>query len=441
MSNTISVLGCLLGFALVMFLCYRGWSVYLTAFIGACVVTVLNSLPLADNLLNVFMEGTFSSVKNFFLLFMLGCIQAKLYTKSGAALIIAETVMNRLIKGTGSNTAKNMSAMGVIILISAILCLGGVAAAVVIVLLYPVALAIFKRCDIPKKFILGVLGAGSYTFSLTMPGSPEIQNIVPMTILGTTSTAALIPGLVGAAVEIAVILLVLNSLINKSRANGEHFVPHPLDPQYDESTAHPSFIAALIPIVTLFVLFNFLKLNINLCLVICIALSTVLFLKYLGRENLKDFFNEGAVESVPMTMSIAIVCAFANTVTNTAGFQSILTSVTGAAISPLLICSACVALMCMLTGGSSAGQMAVLPLVAPKLLDLGLKATTIHRVATFASTTLDSLPCSGAILMLLPMCRMKLKEVYPYLFVTTVLATSCGTAAVIAMCALFPSLA
>ena len=53
---------------------------------------------------------------------------------------------------------------------------------------------------------------------------------------------------------------------------------------------------------------------------------------------------------------------------------------------------------------------------------------------------LDSMPYSGAILMLLPMCRMKLKEIYPPMFITTVIATTCGTIAVIVMCALFPGL-
>ena len=69
-----------------------------------------------------------------------------------------------------------------------------------------------------------------------------------------------------------------------------------------------------------------------------------------------------------------------------------------------------------------------------------LSVGAIHRIGCFAATTLDSLPYSGAILMLLPLCRMKLREVYPPLFVTTVVATTCGTAAVIITCALFPGL-
>ena len=106
-----------------------------------------------------------------------------------------------------------------------------------------------------------------------------------------------------------------------------------------------------------------------------------------------------------------------------------------------LICWVVVALMCMLTGGSSTGQLVALPIIAPKLQALGLTASTIHRVSAFAATTLDSMPYSGSILMLLPMCHMKLKEVYPALFVTTVIATTVGTAAVTLMCVLFPGLA
>jgi H+/gluconate symporter-like permease len=95
----------------------------------------------------------------------------------------------------------------------------------------------------------------------------------------------------------------------------------------------------------------------------------------------------------------------------------------------------------MLTGGSSSGQLIALPQIAPRLLEMGLNANVIHRVSAFAATTLDSMPYCGSILMLLPMCRMKLKEVYPSLFITTVVGTTCGTVAVALMCAFFPGLA
>lgn len=396
------VIGCILGFLIVIYLCYKDWSVYLATFVGTCVVIACNTLPFIDSLVGNYVSGMFTAVKGFFFMILFGCLQSKIYTESGAAYTIA---------------------------------------GVVIVLMYPIALVIFERCDIPKKFILGILGAGSFTFTLTMPGSPQVTNVAAMTVLGTAADVALVPGLVGAAAEIAAILVIMNLLINRARKRGEHFELHPLDPRYVNTGSKPKLIVALLPMVVLFLLFNIWKLNINICLLCSIALSIVLFWPQLRHKDLKAMLNSGAVDSVPMTMTVAAICGFAGVLTNTEAFQSMIDAITSISIAPILICWVVVALMCMLTGGSSTGQLVALPIIAPKLQALGLTASTIHRVSAFAATTLDSMPYSGSILMLLPMCHMKLKEVYPALFVTTVIATTVGTAAVTLMCVLFPGLA
>lgn len=321
-----------------------------------------------------------------------------------------------------------------------VLCMGGINASVFIVLMYPIALTIFEHCDIPKRFILGVLGACSYTFTLTMPGSPQVTNVAAMSALGTDAAVALVPGLVGAAVEIAVIIVLLNLLINRARARGEHFALHPLDPHYDENSPRPRFLVALLPLIVLFVLFNVVGLDINICIIISTGLSVIAFKDQLHGSSLRNLLSTGASESIHMSMTVAAICGFAGVVTETEAFTQMLNAIISIDISPMLICAIVVAVMCMLTGDSSTGQLISLPLIAPKLTELGLSVGAIHRIGCFAATTLDSLPYSGAILMLLPLCRMKLREVYPPLFVTTVIATTCGTAAVIITCALFPGL-
>ena len=264
--------------------------------------------------------------------------------------------------------------------------------------------------------------------------------VAAMTALGTAADVALVPGLVGAAVEVVVIIVLMNIYINKARAKGEHFELHPLDPHYDKNTPRPNFWIALIPLVALFVTFNILKININICVIGSTVLSILLFWKQLKAKNLRELISTGAADSIHMSLTVAAICGFAGVVTNTEAFTTMLNAITGINMSPMLICAVVVAVMCMLTGGSSTGQLISLPLIAPKLLDLGLNVNAIHRIACFAATTLDSMPYSGAILMLLPMCRMKLKEIYPPMFITTVIATTCGTIAVIVMCALFPGL-
>ena len=431
----------MLGFLTVIVFCYKDWSVYVATLVGAAVVMLFNWMPFIDTLTGDFIEGMFVPIQSFFFILLFGNIQAKIYSVSGAAYAIADSIMSTLLKPGASNTRKNIIAISVLLVIGIVLCMGGINASVFIVLMYPIALTIFEHCDIPKRFILGVLGACSYTFTLTMPGSPQVTNVAAMTALGTSAGVAAIPGLVGAAVEIIVTLVLLNILINKARSRGEHFELHPLDPHYDEKSPRPKFWVAILPLIILFVLFNVVGIDINICIIISVIVSIVAFWPQLRDYSLRELLSTGASESIHMSMTVAAICGFAGVVTNTEAFTTMLDFMVGLDMSPMLICAIVVAIMCMLTGGSSTGQLISLPLIAPKLMNLGLNVGAIHRISCFAATTLDSLPYSGAILMLLPLCHMKLREVYPPLFITTVVATTCGTIAVIVMCALFPGLA
>ena len=141
----------------------------------------------------------------FFFLLLFGSIQSKIYSESGAAFSIADTIMSKLLRPGASNTKKNVIAVAVIVAIGVILCMGGINASVFIVLMYPVALTIFEYCDIPKRFILGVLAAASYTFTLTMPGSPQVTNVAAMTALAlllTRTPGALLLGLFMGVMEL-----------------------------------------------------------------------------------------------------------------------------------------------------------------------------------------------------------------------------------------------
>ena len=133
--STLGVIGCILGFLIVIYLCYKDWSVYLATFAGACVVIACNTLPFIDSLVGDYVSGMFTAVKSFFFMILFGCLQSKIYTESGAAYTIADTVMNRLLKENMSNTGKNLIGMSVILVIGTILNLGGIIAGVVIAVL------------------------------------------------------------------------------------------------------------------------------------------------------------------------------------------------------------------------------------------------------------------------------------------------------------------
>jgi H+/gluconate symporter-like permease len=331
------IVGCLLGFAVVIYFCFKDWSVYLATFFGACVVILFNWLPFVDALTNAstgYVSGIYIAIKGFFFMLVFGCVLSRLYTESGAAYAIADTIINLFLKENTSNTKKNCIAIAIVLSIGTILSIGGTIAGAIIVLMYPIALAVFERCDIPKRFILGLLGAGAYTFTLTFPGSPEVTNVAAMTALGTSASVALVPGLVGAAAEVIAIFVLMNAFINKGRNNGEHFEFHPLDPRYDSNRPKPKFVLAVLPMVFLFVLFNAFKLNINVCLILSCILSLAVFWPQLKSKNLKEILCSGAEQGVPMVMTVGSICGFAAVVTNTDAFHSVLNFLVGLPFPP-----------------------------------------------------------------------------------------------------------
>ena len=142
-----------------------------------------------------------------------------------------------------------------------------------------------------------------------------------------------------------------------------------------------------------------------------------------------------------MTMSVSAVTGFGTIITNSETFQTVLNGLTSLNANPVLLCWISIALLAFLTGGCSTCQLIGLPLIAPRLQEMGLSLSIIHRVSTFASTNLDTMPYCGSVLMLLPISHLKLREAYPAMFITTVVSTTIATAVVVLMCIMFPGLA
>ncbi len=435
------IIGCLLAFGLVIFLVYKNWSVLIAALLGTLLCIITNGLPLGETITGLYLPKMVSFISGFFLVYLFGCIQAQIYSRSGAAICIANSIVGLLNIDKLPQQKKQILAMVVITLIGTILAYGGIIVTVVIILLYPIALSILHRADIPKKFVLGLLASGTFTFALTGPGSPQMTNIVAMNYLGTSSTAGLVAGILGAIAELVVMIVIMNTLINRARSRGEHFSYHPLDEVYDSNQQTPSFLLSIIPLIIVFVLFAFLKIDIELALVISSLVSVLLFYKYLRKDGIQSTLNTGALNSIAPVFTVGVVIGFAGVVSSTDAFLSIVNGLMALPLPPIVLLIICVSITCALTGGSSTGLLVCLPIMAPIFIDqLGMDPALIHRVSSFAGSILDTLPYSGSILMLLPMCHMKLKEIYPAMFVTTVISTFAGTVVVALVMNLLPML-
>ncbi len=435
------ILGIILGFGILIFVTYKNWSVYLASFLASLAVIVCSGLPLVETISNSYIGGIGAIFSSLFGMFLFGSVMAKLYAVSGAATSIAQTLCRVFIKKSDSEKKRQIMGILVVLFASALICYGGINAAIVIITIYPIALAVFEQCDIPKRFAPGIILGGSCTFALSGPGAPQPTNMIPMQILGTTSTVGLIPGIIGIIVEVIVMVTILNVMINKAKQNGESFAYGPKDNFAPSGKEQPGFLVSITPLLVLFVLFNILSVNIIFCTLISSAFSLVFFYKYLEKDKVRGYVNDGFISALAPVGSIGAVFGFASCVQQVEAFQNIVDVVLDLKLNPYLLCVIAVAFLCALTGGSTTGQSIVLPLVKPILESKGLMPVVFHRIAAFSATTLDSLPHSGTILMTVAYADLKMKDSYPAIFVTTTFATVIATAVVTLLLWLFPWLA
>jgi H+/gluconate symporter-like permease len=183
------VLGAL---ALLMWVAYRGMSVILCAPICALLAVAFalgpeHVLPFYSH---VFMKKLVEFVQSYFPIFLLGAVFGKLIELSGSARSISRAI----VAGLGTRHV-----MLAIVLASAVLTYGGVSLFVVAFAVYPLAAGLFRECGIPKRLIPGTIALGAFTFTMdALPGTPQIQNVIPTTFFGTDLYAAPILGCSGA---------------------------------------------------------------------------------------------------------------------------------------------------------------------------------------------------------------------------------------------------
>jgi H+/gluconate symporter-like permease len=179
------LLGILIGLGLLIWLAFQGWSVLLLAPAGALVASAFGGEPLLANWTQVFMGGAARFLAQFFPIFLLGAIFGKLMEESRSVSAVADFMTKKL---------GERRAMLAVVLAGAFVTYGGVSLFVAFFVLAPMAQALFRAAAIPHRLMPAAIVLGTSTFTMSaLPGTPSIQNAIPMPFFGTTPFAA--PGL------------------------------------------------------------------------------------------------------------------------------------------------------------------------------------------------------------------------------------------------------
>ncbi|WP_191082655.1 GntP family permease [Roseococcus microcysteis] len=452
----IGLAGVLLALGLLIFLAYRGISVLLLAPAMALLAAVFAGAPLLGLYTQVFMTSAGGFVISFFPLFLLGAIFGRLMDDSGAARAIAQGLVARLGGG---------QAILAVVLACAILTYGGVSLFVVAFAIYPIAASLFREADIPKRLIPATIALGAFTFTMTaLPGTPAIQNAIPMPFFGTTPFAAPGLGILAALVMFGAGQWWLMRRAASARARGEGYGDHPdhapaPNPDMREraagegfdvaeiepapAPAQPPFLLAVLPVVVV-ILANLIFSSfvipawdtaflaeprfggVGLSSVlgvwsIILALSAailVLVATNWGRlASVKTSLDAGANASVLPIFNTASLVGFGAVIAALPAFDLVRQGVLGiGGENPLVSLAIAVNVLAGITGSASGGMSIALSTLGETYVQMGAAAgiapEALHRITAIATGGLDSLPHNGAVVTLLAICGLTHRQSY-----------------------------
>jgi H+/gluconate symporter-like permease len=393
----------------------------INALILAPIVTIFviesSGLPILDSLKGPFMASTTSYINKYFLVFFVGALFGAIYQFTGAATSIANWI-------AGFSNGKFVAP--IVMIITGILTYGGVSGFVVFFAIYPIALQMFRRANLSRVLIPASISAGTWTWSMTGPGSPSIQNVIPMTNLGTTATAAFLPSLIATIAEFAMIFLWLEYRSRKLSKRGMIFDDPSLTPlppeemQFDDSGLPNPYIC-LIPIIMILVSFNIFKLPVETSVMIGVGLSVILLFKKIGGINeWIEVFNKGGANSGVAILNTSIVVGFAGVVQTTVGFSQLIENLKNMNMSGMVFVAITVAIAAGAAGSASGGLGIAFNALKETYLSMGVLPEHIHRISAIAAGTLDTLPHQGAQITLLSICHLTHKQAYFDIFITQI---------------------
>ena len=442
----IQYISMILGMAVVIYLMIKGWNPIIIGIAASAVVIFLNGLSYSETMMGTFFPAFSGMFLSLFPPIFSGSLLAQVYNRSGAV----ETIANKMIafllpdleqkKGVW-NYAKVV--LGLVVVCGTI-AYCGMNCLVVLIVMYPIALRLMEKAGIPKRFVMGILSGGVYTFALGGPGSAEVLNVLAMQASGTPSYAGLVGGTVAALTEIAVMTLVMSVLIKRAVDRGETFELGPNDlkvRQKSDSQNCPGMLLSILPLLVMIGLFNLCEVDIFTATIVAWLLSVLFFWPQLsGMKDLMDICSEGAKGAFPPVSSVGAFVGFTAIIQSLPNFQVLMDGIFALKVPAALILILAIALVAGLTGSSSSAVRIGIPLVLERCQAAGLSRAFVHRVSCFAATTIDTMPWSTAVIINLNISDLKLKDAYPPMFVSTCLATICGTIVCAVVMYLFPML-
>ncbi|MDN4572612.1 GntP family permease [Pandoraea sp. XJJ-1] len=440
--------------AFLMFVAYRGYSVILFAPIAALgAVLLIQPDAVAPVFSGIFMEKLVGFVKLYLPVFLLGAVFGKVIELSG----FSESIVAAAIKYIGRTRAN-----AVIVAVCALLTYGGVSLFVVVFAVYPFAAELYRQSNIPKRLMPGAIALGAFSFTMdSLPGTPQIQNIIPTTFFKTTAWAAPVLGVAGAVFIVVVGLSYLEWRRRIAAANGEGYGDSlHNEPERVNTENLPNPILAITPLVLVGVV-NYaltkaiphwygdrfdvtpdilpgihapLTISINGVVAIWAVegalLTGILLVLLTAFGKVRHRFANGTKAAVSgallATLNTASEYGFGGVIAALPGFLVVANALKGIP-NPLVNAAVSVSTLAGITGSASGGMSIALAAMSDTFIKaaqtMHIPLEVLHRVVAMASGGMDTLPHNGAVITLLAVTGLTHRESYRDIFAVTCIKT------------------
>ncbi|MCP3403589.1 GntP family permease [Bradyrhizobium sp. CCGB20] len=455
------LLGLLVGLGLLVLFAFRGWSVLLLAPFAALVAALFGGEPLLANLTQVFMVNAAGFLAQFFPIFLLGAVFGKLMDDSGAVTSVAGFMAQRL---------GERRVILAVVLAGAMVTYGGVSLFVAFFVIVPMARSLFRAAAIPRRLIPAAIVLGTSTFTMSaLPGTPSIQNAIPMPFFGTTPFAAPGLGILASLIMLGAGLWWLHRAEAKARRTGEGYgdgdaedateraaadelvreratTAREFDPaelQHGHRSSAPSpIVSSLVPLIVVVAVNLLMSLVIlprldvgylaeprfgntslaavagvwSVAVALAAAILATIVLNWSRLPALRQTMDAGANASVLPALSVASLVGFGAVVASLPAFALVRDWVLAIEGGPLVSLAVATNILAALTGSASGGLTIALDALGPTYVELaaraGIDLGLMHRVAVIGSGTLDILPHNGAVVSLLAICGLTHRDSY-----------------------------
>ena len=481
------LLGILAGLALLILFAYRGWSVLLLAPVAALVAAAFGGQPLLASWTQIFMSAAAGFLAQFFPIFLLGALFGKLMDDSGSVASVASFITRAL---------GERRVILAVVLAGALVTYGGVSLFVAFFVIVPMAQSLFRAADIPRRLVPAAVILGTSTFTMSaLPGTPSIQNAIPMPFFGTTPFAAPGLGVIASIIMLGFGLWWLRRAEQGARKAGEGYgdgaSPATVDASSDEllreratlarefdpaELAHGHHSEAAVPVLNA-VLPLIVVVAVNLVVsllvlprldlsflaeqrwgntslsavagiwsVVCAlaaAIAAVILCNWTRLPELRRTMDAGANASVLPALSVASLVGFGAVVASLPAFGVVRDWVLGIEGGPLVSLAVATNMLAALTGSASGGLTIALDTLGQNYMEIAaqsaLDPALMHRVAVIGSGTLDILPHNGAVVSLLAICGLTHRDSYFDIVMVGILSSVIALVAVIAIGSAFGS--